>query len=249
MAKETEVSKINNQSLLVEMAQKYRVSPDNLYSTVKNTLMRPSKGGQPVSDDALMAFMIVAHRYDLDPFLNQLVAFEKAGAVKPMVPIDGWIAIANRQPNYDGHEFTHVHDDHGKVIAVECKIHIKGRSRPSTTTEWMEECYDGTKGPWKKWPIRMLQHKAYAQAVRYAFGISGLYDPDEADRIMEGEIIEERKMISAPVAKDVPETHEGAPEEIQVPETPDSEGEPEEAPESEEMEMTEESYRERGADG
>jgi hypothetical protein len=33
----------------------------------------------------------------------------------------------------------------------------------------------------------MLRHKAMIQAARYAFGFAGIYDPDEAERIAEGE--------------------------------------------------------------
>jgi hypothetical protein len=49
-------------------------------------------------------------------------------------------------------------------------------------TEYLAECRQGT-DPWKKWPARMLRHKAAIQAIRYAFGFSGIVDPDEADRM------------------------------------------------------------------
>ena len=45
----------------------------------------------------------------------------------------------------------------------------------------MAECKRNT-DPWRQWPNRMLRHKATIQAARYAFGFSGIADPDEAER-------------------------------------------------------------------
>jgi hypothetical protein len=61
-------------------------------------------------------------------------------------------------------------------------VHRKDRSHPIEVTEYLAECRQGTE-PWKKWPARMLRHKAAIQAIRYAFGFSGIVDPDEADRM------------------------------------------------------------------
>ena len=43
----------------------------------------------------------------------------------------------------------------------------------------MEECYRQT-DTWKMKPRRMLQHKTAIQCARYAFGLSGIIDEDEA---------------------------------------------------------------------
>lgn len=48
--------------------------------------------------------------------------------------------------------------------------------------EWFSECLRETT-PWKQMPRRMLAHKSFMQAARKAFGIGGIYDPDEADDI------------------------------------------------------------------
>src|SRR5690606_21577300 len=70
----------------------------------------------------------------------------------------------------------------GKLSAVTCRIFRKDRSRHTAVTEYLNECA-GTSEPWKKWPARMLRHKAAIQCARYAFGLSGIVDPDEAERI------------------------------------------------------------------
>ena len=72
--------------------------------------------------------------------------------------------------------------DNGALIAVTCRIYRKDRQHPVEVTEYMAECKRNT-DPWKQWPARMLRHKATIQAARYAFGFSGIVDPDEAERI------------------------------------------------------------------
>lgn len=48
----------------------------------------------------------------------------------------------------------------------------------------MAECQRNTQ-PWKSHPKRMLRHKAMIQCARLAFGFTGIYDQDEAERIVE----------------------------------------------------------------
>jgi hypothetical protein len=52
--------------------------------------------------------------------------------------------------------------------------------------------------PWKKWPVRMLRWKAYIQCARVTFGLSGIYDSDEAARIDPslGAVIDAQEYIS-----------------------------------------------------
>ena len=68
-----------------------------------------------------------------------------------------------------------------------CIIYRKDRSRPVKVTEFMDECKRGT-GPWQSHPRRMLRHKAMIQCARLAFGYAGIYDQDEAERIVEKDI-------------------------------------------------------------
>jgi hypothetical protein len=44
--------------------------------------------------------------------------------------------------------------------------------------------------PWKSHPKRMLRHKALIQAARIAFSFAGIFDQDEAERIVEAEVID-----------------------------------------------------------
>lgn len=150
-----------------------------------NTLMQAKKDRngnmQQVSEEELMVFMSIANEYKLNPLSKEVYAFNNRGAIQPIVSVDGWLKIINSHPQFDGMEFQD-HMDGGKLVAITCRIYRKDRTRATETTERMDEC-QGTSDPWKKWPARMLRHKATIQAARYAFGLSGIIDPDEADRI------------------------------------------------------------------
>jgi phage recombination protein Bet len=155
------------------------------------------------TDAQFMAAVIVAATYRLNPLLKEMTAFPgKSGGVVPIVMIDGWINLVNRQPNYNGVELIENKTADGKlnksntdIDSVTSKFYIKGREHPVVVTEYMDECYDGTKGPWQKWPRRMLRHKAYIQGARVAFGFAGIYDEDEAERIRAGDV----EIIDAPI--------------------------------------------------
>jgi hypothetical protein len=82
---------------------------------------------------------------------------------------------------------------------LECVLFRKDRTHPVTIREYLDEVYrepfkgnrDGKSftaaGPWQSHTKRMLRHKATIQAARMAFGFIGIYDADEAERILEGQ--------------------------------------------------------------
>lgn len=101
--------------------------------------------------------------------------------LEPIVGVDGWIRIINREPQYDGMEFSFSED----YSACTCTIYRKDRSKPIIVTEFLQECLKPNSQPWKSHPKRMLRHKAMIQCARLAFGFTGIYDQDEAERIAE----------------------------------------------------------------
>ena len=79
---------------------------------------------------------------------------------------------------------------------IECLIYRKDRSHPVVVREYIDEC-SRDKGPWQTHPKRMLRHKAFIQAARMAFGFSGIYDEDEAERIAEARVVEVTDKMAA----------------------------------------------------
>ena len=129
----------------------------------------------------IITFLAIAKQYRLNPITKEIYAFANRGGVQPIVSIDGWLKIINSHPQFNGMEFSdHLAAD-GSLQSVTCRIFRKDRDHPVEVTEYMNECRRGTE-PWKQWPSRMLRHKATIQAARYAFGFSGIVDPDEAER-------------------------------------------------------------------
>lgn len=147
-----------------------------LIETLKATAFK----GQ-VSDAQMTALMVVANQYALNPWTKEIYAFpDKNNGIVPVVGVDGWSRIINSHPQFDGIEFEQ--DER----SCTCIIFRKDRNRPIKVTEWMAECKRGT-GPWQSHPKRMLRHKAMIQCARLAFGYGGIYDQDEAERIVEGQ--------------------------------------------------------------
>ena len=161
----------NQLALMTENLNMKGVDEGNLYQTLKATVFKDAK-----DDSQLATLMIVANQYGLNPFTKEIYAFPSRGAVIPIVSVDGWTRIINDNPNCDGIQFSQ--DDESAT----CTIYRKDRSHPTVVTEYLAECKMNT-DPWKKYPKRMLRHKALIQCARIAFGFSGIYDEDEAKRI------------------------------------------------------------------
>jgi phage recombination protein Bet len=145
--------------------------------------VRATCGCDKATKEQFAAFLLVANEYGLNPVTKEIYAFPtRGGGIQPIVGIDGWMTMANSHAAYDGITFVDRLSDDGQLVAITAQVHRKDRSHPVEVTEYLAECRQGT-DPWKKWPARMLRHKAAIQAIRYAFGFSGIVDPDEADRM------------------------------------------------------------------
>ena len=145
-----------------------------LIETLKATAFK----GQ-VTDAQMTALMVVANQYGLNPWTKEIYAFpDRQNGIVPVVGVDGWARIINDHPQFDGMDF----EQDGESCT--CSIYRKDRSRPTRVTEFLAECKRDT-APWKSHPRRMMRHKAMIQAARLAFGYGGIYDQDEAERIVE----------------------------------------------------------------
>lgn len=164
---------------LVVMSDHYGLEPQQFQRVIKATC-----GLQKASDEDFMAFVLVAHEYKLNPLTREIYAFVKRdGGIQAIVSIDGWLKKMNEHPAFDGLEFRdEIQGD--QLVAVTAIIHRKDRTHPVEVTEYMHECKRQT-DPWRQWPARMLRWKAAIQAIRVAFNLAGLMDPDEAERYLD----------------------------------------------------------------
>lgn len=192
--------------LITRMAERFGVDQSRLLMTLKATAFKV-KNGQ-VSNEQMMALMVVSDQYKLNPFTKEIYAFpDKRNGIIPVVGVDGWSRMINSNSQFDGMDFNqsdqHVENDEHKNCPewIECVMHRKDRSHPVTIREYFDETYqppfegeggNGTyivNGPWQTHTKRMLRHKAMIQCARIAFGFVGIYDEDEAERIIESDAI------------------------------------------------------------
>jgi phage recombination protein Bet len=180
------VAAIKQPNIMAVMAQRFNVPESEMLSTLKATAFK----GQ-VSDAQMTALLIVANQYGLNPWTKEIYAFpDKNNGIVPVVGVDGWSRIINEHPQFDGVEFEQ-NDE-----CCTCIIYRKDRSHPTKVTEWRSEC-DRKQGPWGSHPKRMLRHKALIQCARLAMGYVGIYDEDEAERIVEKDITPSREQPAA----------------------------------------------------
>jgi hypothetical protein len=187
-------------TLLNTIAEKLGMGDDGagLLAALKATAFKPAKvSGQLVTptDSQIMALLVVANQYGLNPWLKEIYAFpDKFGGIVPVVGVDGWSRIINTHPQYDGVDFE---QDENMCT---CTIHRKDRNHPTRITEYMVECR-GTQGAWLTHPYRFLRHKALIQCARLAFGFGGIYEQDEAERIIDAVDADTGEVIQVTQAK------------------------------------------------
>lgn len=164
-------------TLTSKLAAKLDMGEDG--SSLVETLKATAFKGQ-VSDAQMTALLVVANQYQLNPWTKEIYAFpDRQNGIVPVVGVDGWARIINSHPQFDGMEFEQDEE------SCTCIMYRKDRARPVKVTEWMVECKRANVGPWQSHPRRMLRHKAMIQCARLAFGFGGIFDHDEAERIIE----------------------------------------------------------------
>ena len=186
-------------SLVEKIASRYSIDSAKLLDTLKATAFRQSDGSVPTNEQ-LAALLVVADQYGLNPFTREVYAFsDKRAGIVPVVGVDGWSRIINEHPQSDGFDFreseTMVVPEHGKKCPewMEVIIYRKDRAHPIVVREYIDEVYRPPfqkdsriiAGPWQTHTKRMFRHKVLIQGARIAYGFTGIYDEDEAERIVE----------------------------------------------------------------
>lgn len=185
--------------LMERVASRYGIDETKLLATLKATAFRVRDGA--VSNEQMTALLIVADQYGLNPFTKELYAYpDKVGGIVPVVSVDGWARIINEHPKFDGMDFLYsdnkVKPKGAKDSPEWCKciLYRKDRNHPTQITEHLDEVFRELTytNPWQTHTKRMLRHKALIQCARITFGFAGIYDDDEAQRIIEMEPMDAR---------------------------------------------------------
>lgn len=194
----TEFKPQQRTSLVAKIGERFGVDPEKLLVTLKLTCFKQGKDDPEPSNEEMMALLVVSDQYKLNPFTKEIYAFRdrKRGGIVPVVSVDGWARIINEHPALDGIEFrysedTGTHKNKKCHDWIECVISRKDRSKPTVAREFFSEVVRSAnfETPWDTHPNRMHRHKSLIQCARIAFGFAGIYDQDEAERIIEVEPI------------------------------------------------------------
>lgn len=180
----SQIANIQPRSITAEMAVRFGMEPGPFEATLRATVVP-----KDCTREQFAAFLMVARDYHLNPITKEIFAFPtRAGGIQPIVSVDGWMNLMNSHPQMDGLEFDDIKDEAGNLAAIKCRVYRKDRRAPIEVIEYMSECKRNT-DTWKTWPARMLRHKAAIQAARYAFGFSGIVEPDEFERLNDSGIV------------------------------------------------------------
>jgi phage recombination protein Bet len=185
-------------SLVSRFADRYHIEPAKLMDTLKATAFR-QRGDTVVTNEQMAALLIVADQYKLNPFTKEIYAFSDKGAIVPVVGVDGWSRIINEHPAFNGMEFNYSDEIVTMTGAKPCPewcevvIYRKDRERPTVVREYLDEVYQAPRGkdgrsfdgPWQSHTKRFLRHKTLIQGARIGFGFAGIFDEDEARRIVD----------------------------------------------------------------
>lgn len=158
-------------------------------------------GAQNVTKEDIFTFLIQCKNLGLNPLLKQIYGFVSRGKLAIVVSIEGWNAIANRSPQFDGCSFefgpfTTRELSYNKITYnrgtktnnnvtvkrsvadwVKCIVYRKDRTHPIVITTFFDEAYTGSE-PWATMPMTMLQNRAFVNSVRKAFNVSAYSEDD-----------------------------------------------------------------------
>lgn len=132
----------------------------------------------------------------LNPYKKEIWFIKTKHGVQMMTGINGFLAIANRHPQFDGMEVS-IQEENGKLVSATAKVYRKDRKIPSCATVYLSEYFKPSQfenGMWEKMPRMMLQKVAKSVALREAFPqeLNGIYTQEEMPQ--EYELPKDEKM-------------------------------------------------------
>lgn len=119
----------------------------------------------------------------LNPYKKEIWFIKTKHGVQMMTGINGFLAIANRHPQFDGMEVS-IQEENEKLVSATAKVYRKDRKIPSCATVYLQEYFKASQfgnGMWEKMPRMMLQKVAKSVALREAFPqeLGGMYTQEE----------------------------------------------------------------------
>jgi phage recombination protein Bet len=155
--------------------------------TIRQTVAKDANDAQ------LEMFLTLAERYQLDPFLKEIWFSKEIGIITGR---DGYLKVAQRDPNYDGivsaavcegdvfklnpvvPEINHEFGSKRGVVIGAYAVAFHKKRRPAVAYASFAE-YQKPTNIWQKYRSAMICKVAEALALKRQFGISGLVTEEE----------------------------------------------------------------------
>jgi len=150
---------------------------NRVIETLKQTV------AQNASPEEFAMFTQFCKSTGLNPFKKEIWFIKAGGRVQIMTGINGYLAIANSHPQFDGMEVDVEVAQNGRPLKAVCKVYRKDRRFPSVGIALMSE-FEKPSPIWKQMPSVMLQKVAKSIALKEAFPqeLNGLYTEEEMPR-------------------------------------------------------------------
>ncbi len=192
-----------------------RFEQEEVIRTIKDTVCKGA------TDPQLRMFLEVCKRTGLDPFLKEIWYVAEKGII--MAARDGYLRVANENPNFDGIETRVERDTKNIPIKAVCTVWRKDRSHPVICEAYYNE-YVKQSPVWKQYPSAMISKVAEVLALKRSFAINGVVSEEEvgehqgsaeaARAVAEAKIAGEMPLIAAPVEVLPPAPKRDIPEEL-----------------------------------
>ena len=141
-------------------------------NTIKQTVCKGA------TDAQLQMFLQVCKRTGLDPFLKEIWFVAEKSII--MAARDGYLRVANENPQFDGIETRVTRDERMVPIKAVCTVWRKDRSHPTICEAYYNEYKSGSP-VWTKYPSAMISKVAEVLALKRSFAINGVVSEEEMD--------------------------------------------------------------------
>ena len=161
------------------MSKELSVSPQGVavWDTVEGIAAIKQTVAKGATDAQLIMFLNVARATELNPFLREIWFVAQTGTI--MAGRDGYLAKANRDPNFDGMETKVEWDkDHKLPVKATCTVWRKDRNHPITMEAYWSD-YAKDSPVWKQYKAAMISKCAEVLALKRSFAINGVVTEEE----------------------------------------------------------------------
>ena len=79
----SEIAEVQKPKLIEVFANRYQVDADKVMTALKSTAFKQS-GNNQITNEQMMALMIVANQYELNPFTKEIFAYPDKGSIVPV---------------------------------------------------------------------------------------------------------------------------------------------------------------------